>query len=183
MTMLKKILYPAAICVSAWHVSAAALENGPYVGAAISNSVVEENRSDGTTNFNVDSNAAGYKLFGGFSFNQNFAVEGGYTDFGSLENDGDLQYAGELDGFNVYGVGSMPIGVVDVFAKAGAFFWEQSVDVRNVTFSNDGIAPVFGVGVSGDLGNLGVRGEYEMFDVDAADVASMLSLGVAYAFK
>lgn len=37
------------------------------------------------SNLSRDESSTGYKLYGGYQFNQNFALEGGYADFGKFD--------------------------------------------------------------------------------------------------
>ena len=53
--------------------------------------------------------------------------------------------------------------------------------MQGQSLSDDGSDMGYGLGLSFGLGSVSVRGEYEVYDVEDADV-SMLSLGVVYQF-
>ncbi len=55
------------------------LQPGFYVGAGIGTTEIAEDSID---EFNADDSDTGFKVFGGYSFNENFAVEASYFDLG-----------------------------------------------------------------------------------------------------
>ena len=68
-----------------------------------------------TTNFDSDNNGSAYKLFGGYQFHPNFALEGGYFNLGSFGFTATTAPPGTLNGrmwvqgLNLDLVGSMPL--------------------------------------------------------------------------
>jgi hypothetical protein len=71
-----------------------------------------------------------------------------------------------------------------VFAKGGVISFNTDINRKNVgtVFRDDGTDLAYGVGVQFRLLSLGVRAEYEMFDIDNVKDANMLSIGVTYTF-
>ena len=59
--------------------------------------------------------------------------------------------------------------------------WDSDAEFLGATASTDGTDTAYGVGARFAIGSLEVRGEYELYDLDGADL-TMLSLGVAYRF-
>ena len=79
------------------------------------------------TNITRDNHDTAYKLFGGYQFNRNFGLEGGYFNlgkFGYSANTGPLgTFSGQvkIQGFNLDLVGTLPVTEsFSVFARAGA---------------------------------------------------------------
>ncbi len=149
-------------------------ESGLYLGGSFGNAKVglESPNSD----IDVEDDDIGYKLFGGFKFTL-LAAEAGYVDFGKVEDSG---FSGEISGFNAFGVLSMGLGPVEVFGKLGGFVWESDFENAQQRYKDDGFDPAVGVGAGITLGNFGVRGEYEYYDIDGFDEVSMLSLGATF---
>ena len=152
----------------------------------------------------VDNNRdTGYKLFGGYRFNENFAVEGGYFNlgqFGFVATTlplGTLSGNIKLQGMNLDGVGTLPITEqFSVFGRLGLNY-AQARD----SFSSTGLvgAPAnpnpsksqfnykFGAGVQYDFTeSWGMRAEAERYRINDAvgnkgDI-DMYSLGLIYRF-
>src|ERR1700756_4380070 len=85
---MKKILF--ALIASATALggmsTASAAANDPgsaYIGAGIVGSRYSFDVPGATSNDDHSGNKASGKLFAGYNFDKTFAVEGGYTDFGS----------------------------------------------------------------------------------------------------
>jgi hypothetical protein len=73
---------------------------------------------------------------------------------------------------------------VDLFVKGGLITFDTSVEVdgRGTVLAEDGTDLAYGAGVQFRLLSLGVRAEYEKFDIDDAEDVNMLSIGVTYTF-
>lgn len=170
-------------------------DSGLYVGGSIGGASLELDFGDtGIPDFptEIDEDDTAYKLFAGYKFDLpviDFGIEGGYVDFGKPDfgvEVADVAIDVELDptGFNLWGIAGIEAGPVDLFAKLGYVFWDLEVSVpgTNVSESDDGSDIGYGVGAAIGLGPLQLRGEYEIYDVEDADL-SMLSLGIAYQFN
>jgi OOP family OmpA-OmpF porin len=147
-----------------------------FNGVGIGGGGLSQSTSRETTDF-------GWKVFGGYRFNQYFAIEGGYTDLGKF----DYQYQFNQGGTQVgtgnmsYEVGSWNIALVPRFplenglfvqGKIGAAFTraENSFNLTLPGFSQSGsdskseTKPLLGVGLGYDFANgLSVVGEYEYY--------------------
>ena len=140
----------------------------------------------------VDGSDNGIKLFGGFAFNRNIAVEMAFVDLGELTYSG--TYFGtpvangtlETSGFNFAFVGSIPLNPsFSLFGKLGLFFWEaEASDVTGgfpFVQTIDDVDVSYGFGASYQFNrNFGMQVEWEQYE--AADSISLLSLGVVYRF-
>lgn len=136
-----------------------------------------------------DADTTGYKLIAGWRFLDWLSVEGNWIDFGSASDrvpvqGGNLKIESDLDGVSVSVVGFLPIGPIDLFARAGVFNWDGSLNSGALAGkgSDDGTDLTYGVGAQFRLLSLSLRAEYERFDVDALDNADMISVGLTYTF-
>ncbi len=155
----------------------AAAESGWYAGASIGNAQVGIDTVSGEDfDFDIDDSDIGYKIFTGLKFTL-AAVEAGYVDFGTIEgSDGSV----DVSGFNAFGVLSMGLGPVEVFGKLGGFVWDADIDTVGQTYKDDGFDPAIGLGAAFNLGGVGIRAEYEYFDIGDFDKVSMLSVGAQF---
>lgn len=165
-----------------------------YMGASFGNTDADEGNAvpDLITSGTVDGKDSGFKLFGGYQFNKNLAVELAYVDLGKLTYSGlfgGLPVTGgnvETTGFNVSAVGVLPLNAsFSLFAKAGLFAWQAKA--RDTTggapFSGkeDDADISFGFGGAYHLNrNFSVRAEWEQYE--AVDKISLVSIGVTYGF-
>ncbi len=119
-------------------------------------------------------------------FNNGFGIEGGYIDFGKPDDD----FLGETaqidaEAWNLYGVGTLGLSDnFDLFAKAGLISWEADSFLNGVPVGvDDGEDLALGIGAKfGSESGLGLRAEFEWFDVDEADAVWMASLGLEFRF-
>ncbi len=151
-----------------------------------------------------DDRDTGYKLYGGYQFNKNFAVEGGYFDLGKFgfvattaaPNAGTLSGNIKLKGVNLDLVGILPItekfsalGRVGVnYAEAKDHFsGTGAVVVTNPNPTKKDTNYKFGLGLQYDFTqSLGMRAEVERYRINDAvgnkgDV-DLVSLGLVFRF-
>jgi len=92
--------------------------NEAYVGLGVGQSIIK--------NGQFDENDTGFKVFGGYRFNPNLAVEAAYLNFGKpgITTAGTkLEY--EACSAAVWAKGLLPISRnIDLFGKAGWAYWE-----------------------------------------------------------
>ncbi|CAN7654268.1 outer membrane beta-barrel protein [Pseudoduganella sp. LjRoot289] len=127
---MKKILF--ALITSATALggmsAAQAAEPGPYAGVGLVASQHKYNLANDTSNGDRKSDEWSGKVYGGYQLDKTWAVEGGYTDFGSS----DYKYSvgtnnGSIDSkshsFYVAGKGSYPINdQFSAFGKLGVAY-------------------------------------------------------------
>jgi len=104
--------------------------NGGQSEATIDNQRISSGLlGDGLTTASINDNDrdAGYKLYGGYQFNNYFAIEGGYFDLGKFGFTADTRPLGTLNGttrlrgLNVDAVGTLPlIYQLSAFGRVGA---------------------------------------------------------------
>jgi OOP family OmpA-OmpF porin len=175
-------------------IGAAQAQSGLYLGASFGPSEYDSSVADGLiTSGSVDGSDTGFKFFGGFQVNPNFALEAAYVNLGEARYSGDFfgdPVVGgrvEATGINLSGVLSAPLGPgFSVFGKLGLFLWEAEANdiTAGVPFSDrqDGTDLSFGIGASYDVApNVSVRAEWEFFQPADTDT-SLLSIGVVFRF-
>ena len=161
----------------------AAADDGFYLGGSVGQTKI----GAGTTvPVEIDKNTNSYKLFIGYRFLKFFAVEGAYADLGSAKDSaGNVHAEVAFKGYHGEGVVLLPLGIADIFAKAGAFSYsgDFKTDISNLgNFSKDGTAPLYGAGVQFRIKSWAVRGEIEYFDIKNTDHVYMYSVGGSYTF-
>lgn len=145
----------------------------------------------------VDGKDGAFKLFGGYQFNRNFALEAAFVDLGDVsysgsftDNMGTVPVTGgriQNSGLNLSAVGVVPLGERFVlFGKVGMFLWySEATDVTGGTAfysEEDGSDLSLGLGASMALGpRVSLRAEWERFDISNVDV-DLVTLGFAYRF-
>jgi opacity protein-like surface antigen len=121
-----------------------------------------------------ENGSVSWKLYGGARFNPMFGTELAYMHQGEAAMNGaagkqEVSGKNEISGYQLTGVGYLPIGSIpnlELMGKAGVMFWnresETVIDGDKKTSSDDGIAPVLGVGAQYQLNqNIYLRSEWE----------------------
>ncbi len=169
-------------------------DTGFYVGGSVGQAKVEDSErfpnGTGFTKLDFDEDDTGYKLFAGFMILPFLGVEGGYVNFGEPEKsflNGQAHINAQIDGWEGFAVGVLPLGPLDLFAKAGVLAYDADVKVRAngstlISGSNSDESAAYGVGAAVGLGGLKVRAEYTYYDVEDVDDVYMISAGVTYHF-
>jgi len=188
-------MFAAAVLVLSGLVAASqASAQGFYIGGSVGNSDIDDEITTGLiTSGSVDGKDTGFKIFGGYQFDQNFGVELAYVDLGKASYSGSFFGAPvtggkvEVWGLNISAVGTLPLNPsFSLFGKVGLFSWEaEASDVTGgVPFSakDDGADLSVGLGLSYNFTkNVSARVEWQRFMMDVAD-ADLLSVGIVYKF-
>lgn len=143
---------------------------GFYLGGSIGQGTL-----DLYTGENFTTETAGYKVFGGYRFGL-IGIEGGYNDFGKMENGGLVD--AKTTGWDAFGVLNVALGPIDLFGKLGAIAWD--IQVNDFKKSDTDLA--YGLGVAVRFGSFSIRGEYENFDIADTEDVGMVSVGLTYMF-
>ena len=168
--------------------AAANADGGFYIGAGFGGATVEADLDiDEFPELpsSIDEDDSANKFFAGYMFDLpavDLGVEGGYVNFGEAEVDTELgEFTLEPTGINLWGIVSLDAGLIDIYGKLGYIMWDADFSVDGLSESDDGSDMGYGLGLSFGLGSVAIRGEYEVYDIEDADV-SMLSLGIVYRF-
>ena len=150
---------------------------GFYAGVGIGNASAEDDVSG------FDGSDTGFKLFGGYSFNDNFAVELAYLDGGAPDDRfGNINVELEVSGLNASAVGRLPVSnTVSLFGKLGfaSYDVEATASSGGLSASEDDSDTALSYGVGASIGvadRFEVRVEWEAIDVDDG-AFSFLSVG------
>lgn len=164
-------------------------ESGFYVGGGVGQFNVQIDDVDQTDNAieRLDDSDTSWKAFVGWRLNQYFALDLAYVDFGrpsdrfdASGSSGDFNVA--LSGFAPSVIGTMPLGPVELSAKAGYYFYKvkAAIDIDQPTSpafrssSNEqDFFYGFGVGMT-FLERLNAKLEYERIDSSVVDDADAL---------
>lgn len=160
----------------------ATLAGSFYAGASVGDTSIKVDDSAG----NFDASATSFKAFAGFDFKRFLGVEGGYVDFGSPDDSvGGTDVSISATAWDAFIVGKLPIGDhFDIFGKLGLVFWDSDVKIQGSGSDSDsGNDTVWGFGLDFIFGkHFGVRGEYEVFNIEDTDDVAMLSVGAFWRF-
>jgi OOP family OmpA-OmpF porin len=189
---------------------------GKYVGWSAGQSMTKfdsTSNSFGVANLSesYDKSESAFKVFGGYNFNKNWALEGGYAGLGTPKIDytGRGAFTGATGRADIKntawflaGKGTLPVSnAFGLFAKLGVTGNKSDFTATTGSTAINALAgfplsknkvrvgPLFGAGVEYRFtGNFRIRTEYEDFgkfnnDMEAGHTAaSMWSIGVAYSF-
>ena len=212
----KQFATPAQICVLAAALIVCPLamsaEPGWYGGVSLgeSRATIEDDRittsllARGFTSARLQKkdDQAGFKVFTGFQFNNNFAIEGGYFDLGQFSYTAYMQPWAvttadtKMRGLNIDLLGFMPLGEkLSAFGRAGIiqgrtlsrFRGYGPVSISPFNTREDDTSWKYGAGLQYDFtNNLAMRLEAERYRFDDAigndDDIDMISLGIVYRF-
>lgn len=188
----------------AWLTGAALLATAPialaqgderfYIGASAGASDIGGEMTTGLiTSGATDGKDSGMKLFGGYRFGRNLALELAYVDLGTLSYSGDFLGAPvtggrvKVSGFNTALVAThQATPQLGLFAKAGLYAWEAKASdlTGGVPFSGKSDGADFSFGIGADYfftKKVGARVEWEHFELDPGK-ASLLSAGLVVKF-
>jgi len=167
-------------------------DTGIYVGLGFGTSDHSDQCSGATATITCDDSDKAFKIFGGYQFNRNFAVELGYTNLGeatATNNTNGIRITDEATAFEVVVVGMLPIASrFSVYGKLGLFSGEidrSSNSALVATGTNDKSGLTYGAGLRFDItNNVGVRLEYQIYpDVGDITDVKVMSIGVLFKFQ
>lgn len=174
--------------------AAFAADIGGYAGISGGNSKARDvasaaeldaqNAADGVTSTSsVDDTATAWKLFGGYKFSRNFALEGAYANLGEFTADsvitaspwgtGTVSQKYDARTWSLTAVGVLPLANnFELFGKGGFHYWDArwDVDINLTGLTGSASEKEKGTDLSYGLGggynftpNIGVRAEWEMY--------------------
>jgi opacity protein-like surface antigen len=158
-----------------------------YVGAGVTQARVDDIFGSG---HDLDLNNTAWKAYIGIRPIPYFGVEANYMDLGSETRryfDGTVNHA-NAHAFSAFGVAFLPLPAlvipVELFGKAGAARWNLSGHTSPSLFALDdhGTDFAWGGGAQTHFGPLGLRLEYEQFNLRDADDVRAVSFDVSFHF-
>lgn len=184
---MRKLTWAAALALGLISMPAlAADDQGFYAGVGVGELSVDFSGDIDGTLFSFDDGDTAFRLFGGWQFNEYFALEGGYVDGGTASEtftiDGvDVDFDVEVTGFDVLLKGILPLSEsFHAFAEAGMIFWDADLSATSggltESESDSGEDLAYGAGFGFNMGdNAAVRLEYVFYDVSEADVEAFMA--------
>jgi hypothetical protein len=173
----------AAVLLTGFGVPRVHAADGLYLGAGIGLATVKEEVNTET----LDADDTAFRGFVGYRTNAlpvvDLAVEGAYTDFGRPSQTlagQNVQF--KLSGASLAGLLILPLGPFDLYAKGGALSWRSERSIGSSTTSRSGTDAFYGAGAAFYLWKIGLRAEYERFQVKDVDRLQMLSVSVLFQF-
>ncbi len=175
-------------------------KSGPYVGGGFGQFDVSIDNLEGVTDTisGLDADDSAWRLFFGWRFNPYLSLETDYIDLGSPRGDFDASgtsgaYTVKLSGFAGYVIGTLPLGIFELFGKGGYYVHDLTIDVDlnnigpgngDVLNSDDnGEAWIYGVGAGVTfIDHINVRLEYERMDIEKVEDAYTVWLTGAWRF-
>jgi OOP family OmpA-OmpF porin len=176
---------------------------GFYLGVSVGQTQVDD-VCDGVTS--CDDTDTGFKIFGGYQFNQYFGVEGGYVDLGKASATGSgadpllgtFSGTAELETWGAFAsaVATIPIGqYFGIFGKVGGAYTDSEATLTGtsstlgagtVSASDEGFNLTYGVGAKINVSQgLSIRVEWERFQEVGGDFevdVDLISAGISYKF-
>ena len=158
--------------------------DGLYLGAGIGAASFKDDLESGVT---FDDEDAAYKAFIGWRFDAvpviDLAVEAAYTDFGEPSQGVNAQqFEINLRGPSIAGLLILPLGPLDLYAKAGIIDWKLDRTSAGTTRSSSGNDPFYGAGIGFYIWKLAFRAEYERFEIQDFDRVEMGSVHALFQF-
>ena len=174
-----------AVAIAALTPSMASAEEGLFIAAGIGSADLSES-FDG---FDVDADSTAFRITIGWRFNDYFALDGGYQNFGRFEQTFDIagtptDVSLKADGFSFGGVGNLPLtDRVILFARAGAFFWNGDAEINSVSAATpEDTNFYFGAGVGlATTEKLSFTVDGSRYDLDGTS-SNVFSVGLNYRF-
>jgi opacity protein-like surface antigen len=160
---------------------AQAADNGFYLGAGITKTEFD---SDDIDSVELDDNS--FKLIAGIRPLDWIAFEVNYVDLGSDSEEISPGFTSKIDASAVTGSVLLlkEFQIVDLYARAGLAHWKVDGSATGLpSESENGNEFTYGVGVGVHFGSVGVRAEYEKFQISDIDTdVNTLSLSFTYTF-
>ena len=202
-SLLRRIgVLTVGVTLIAFGGAAVADENpsGFYIGAGYGQFDTKVEDLEGVEDLigDLDTDDSAWKFFVGWRLNPYIAFELDYIDLGNPRGNFDASgssgdYGLEFAGFAPYVIGTLPLGIFEIFGKVGYYIHDLEVQVdleeigsgeREVFESDDnGEAFVYGVGAGVTfIDHINAKIEYELMDLDEVEDAYTLWLTAAWRF-
>lgn len=161
---------------------------GAYLGASLGKFDYEETVDAFGVEFS--DSATAYRIFGGYRFNENFALEAGWGATGDLEEtytDGfdTAVIRGDYEVLTVRALAIAPFDSVSLYGGVG--YYDATLDgsvsiigFLQESFEGDDSGATLVGGLQFDLDKVSIRAEYEWFDTDSSVDAWDISVGLLF---
>jgi len=157
---------------------------GFYIGAGLGNYEAEIDDVD-DANFDFDESESALRLFAGWRFNQFFSVGLDRYDFSEAEAASDLlNVTAETEGWAPSVTGTLPLGPVDLYLRAGILFYDVEIGINDEpVFDDSGDDPVYAAGLGlAFVERLALSLEYEVIEIGEFDDSEAVWFLVGWRF-
>jgi len=167
------ILLAAVLAVGVTAAQADQHESPVYGGLSLGVTSLDDGKLGSLVN--LDDSDETFSLFVGYKFNENFAVEGGWSELGDYTYDGGNL---EVEAFTFDLVGILPVDEqISVFAKAGVARVDYDAASKDTQ-----TALSFGLGADYDFGNnISLQGEWTRINESSAPI-DMFGANIVFGF-
>lgn len=182
----------AALAASLWTAGPALAQDdnaeGFYLGAGLGDFSTDidelDDVDDVDLDFDADDNAR--KLFGGWRFNRFVALQVDFIDFERSRDARNVLnvVSTQSEGIAPSVVGTLPLGPIELFARAGILWYDLEIERGNTAIADDSDRdPIFGAGIGFTIAErVNLRVEYEVVEIDRLDDSHAVWLTAAYRF-
>ena len=158
-------------------------ESGLYLGAGIGQATIKDNTAAGE----FDADNAAYKAFVGYRVGllpiMDVAAEGGYVNFGKPSQTLGGQNADfKLHGPYAAGLAIFPIGPIDLYGKLGIINGKAESHLGATSSSRSGTDGFYGAGVGFRIWKIGMRAEFERYQIRDVDRVQLISVSALFQF-
>ena len=161
--------------------------DGLYFGVALGDFApgVDDIGDVDEASLDFDSDESAGKVFAAWRFNRLVAVQIDRVDFESVDARDALNVLStRAEGFAPSVVGTLPLGPLEVFARAGVFWYDLEIERNDTSLAeNSDRDPIFGAGVGITIAErLNLRAEYEVVEIDGLDDPNAVWVTAAWRF-
>jgi hypothetical protein len=157
---------------------------GFYLGAGLGNYEAEIEDVD-DANFDFDEDDSALRLFAGWRANRFLGVQLDRYDFSEAATaPGLLNVTADTEGWAPSVLGTLPLGPVELYARAGILFYDVEIGVGDgPVFEDSGDDPVYAAGLGLTfVERLALRLEYEVIEISEFDDSEAVWLTVGWRF-
>ena len=162
--------------------------DGLYIGVGLGDfsTGVDDISDVDEANLDFDSDENARKVFAGWRFNRFFSAQLDWVDFErSVDARNALNvFATQSEGIAPSIVGTLPIGPIELFGRAGILWYDLEVERNNTSLlDNSDDSPIFGAGIGFTIARrVNLRAEYEVVEIDGLDDPNAVWLTAAWRF-
>jgi hypothetical protein len=161
--------------------------DGLYLGAGLGDFSTEIDDIDDVDDVDLDfdSDESASKYFAGWRFNRFLAVQLDNYDFGDSNLALNLlDVTAETEGWAPSIVGTLPIGPIELFARAGRIYYDLTVRLGDENVIDEsGDDAVYSAGIGFTLfERLNLKAEYEVIDISEYDDANAAWISATWRF-
>lgn len=180
--MMKKLATGIALALIS-SPALAEIDSGFYAGVGIGEATVK----DTAAGLDIDASDTGYKMFGGYRFNEYGSIEAGYLVGTFDETISGVEIESDANAFQASLLWQVPVSnYFELYLRGSIVAWEadHTATVGSATFRQDTDGTDFGYGIGAAVNatpKFGMRAEFEGAEFDGTDFR-MISVSGLFRF-